>query len=551
MTSVTDPAAPAAAALAGHAPGLVDAYHAALPRALDSVGRKLLGAAWREDIGRARAMLAPARRYGFDRVDLPGPVRAWPHALLDRLGIDSPVLAEELVNACVNLAVAYARRPAIDAELRRRAVHAGVDDLYGLAATLPGDEQVVLFERLATEGHNLHPCGRTRLGWRVPDLLAHDLESPATEVGFVAVREDLHIGDDVGRLLSAGYPALPAAPTGYRVQPVHAWQLDSVLPDRYPELFADRSLLALPGARLSAAPTTALRTVLLEPDAAGVRRYLKLSLDIQVTSTRRSISIASTRNGPAISALLHRLTEAEPDLLLMPETAGAAAALGGGRDRDLSVIVRGGLTEALRPGEVAVPGPALVATSPVSGRSVLGEALARSGTDPLDFLTRYARLLLHPLLRLAAAGVGFEAHLQNSIPIFRDGLPSRIAFRDFAGLRLHLPRLAQAPGGAPRLWPGSAVGTGDLDVMRAKLGYTAVQAHLGELVLHLGDRYGVAERDAWRAVRAVLAEPCPGAQPQDIAFLTAPTVPHKALTRMRLAGKGDYYVPVHNPLHGV
>lgn len=550
MTSVTDLAAPAAAALAGHAPELVDGYHAALPRALDTVGRKLLGAAWREDIGRARALLAPVRRYGFDRVELPGPVRAWPHALLDRLGIDSPVLADELVNACVNLAVAYARRPAIDADLRHRAAHAGVDDLYGLAATLPGDEQVVLFERLATEGHNLHPCGRTRLGWRVPDLLAHDLESPGTGVGFVAVREDLHIGDDIGRLLSAAYPGLPAAPDGYRVQPVHAWQLESVLPDRYAGLFADRSLIALPGARLSAVPTTALRTVLLEPDAAGVRHYLKLSLDIQVTSTRRTISIASTRNGPAISALLHRLTEAEPDLLLMPETAGAAAALGGGRDRDLSVIVRGGLTEALRPGEVAVPGPALVVTSPVSGRSVLTEAVARAGIDPLDFLTRYARLLLPPLLRLAAAGVGLEAHLQNSIPIFRDGVPSRIAFRDFAGLRLHLPRLARVPGGAPGLWPGSAVVTDDVDVMRSKLGYTAVQAHLGELVLHLGDRYRVAERDAWRAVRGVLDETCTGAQPPDVAFLTAPTVPHKALTRMRLAGNGDCYVPVHNPLHG-
>src|SRR5215475_6598817 len=146
MTSITDPAAPAAAALAGHAPELVDGYHAALPRAVDTVGRKLLGAAWREDIGRARAVLAPLRRYGFDRVDLPGPVRAWPHALLDRLGLDSPVLADELVNACVNLAVAYARRPAIDADLRQRADRASVDDLYGLAATLPGDEQVVLYE---------------------------------------------------------------------------------------------------------------------------------------------------------------------------------------------------------------------------------------------------------------------------------------------------------------------------------------------------------------------------------------------------------------------
>jgi siderophore synthetase component len=334
---------------------------------------------------------------------------------------------------------------------------------------------------------------------------------------------------------------------------VHDWQLATVLPDRYPDLFADRALVAMPDAHLSAEPTTALRTVLLEPDAAGVRRYLKLSLDIQVTSTRRTISVASTRNGPAISALLEAALEGDPAVLLMPETAGAAVPARTGRDRDLSVIVRGGLSAALRPGEVAVPGPALVATSPVTGRTVLDEALARSGADPLDFLSGYARLLLPSLLRLAATGVGLEAHLQNSIPIFVDGVPRRIAFRDFAGLRLHLPRLARSPGGAPSLWPGSVVGTDDVDVMLAKLGYTAVQAHLGELVVHLCDEYGMAGRDAWRVVRAVLTEALDDGRvrPGDVAFLTAPTVPHKALTRMRLTPDGDLYVPVQNPLHGV
>jgi siderophore synthetase component len=551
MTATTDPAGLAAADLAGHAPQLVAGFHAALPRAVDSVGRKLLGAAWREDIGQARATLRPARRYGFDRVAVPGPVHAWPAPLLRHLGVDSPGLAGELSDACVNLAVAYARRPAIDAGLCAAADAAGVPDLYGLAAGLPGDDQLALFERLATEGHNLHPCGRTRLGWRVPDVLAHDLESPATGVRFVAVRHDLHAGEDVGQLLRDRYPRLPAPPSGYRLHPVHAWQYGAVLADRYPQLFAERILVALPDAALAAVPTSSLRTVLLEPDATGARPHLKLSLDIQVTSTRRSISVASTRNGPVISALLLRLLDGEESVLLMPETAGAAVPAAG---RDAAVIVRGGLAGLLRPGEVAVPGSALVVTSPITGRSVLAEALDRSGAGPLDFLAGYARLLLPPLLRLAAAGVGLEAHLQNSIPVLRDGVPVRIAFRDFAGLRLHLPRLAaRAPGGTPRLWPGSVVGTDDVDVMLAKLGYTAVQAHLGELVVHLCDGYQVAERDAWRAVRGVLEEARGSGrvEPGDVAFLTAPTVPHKALTRMRLSGDGDCYVPVHNPLHGV
>ena len=54
-------------------------------------------------------------------------------------------------------------------------------------------------------------------------------------------------------------------------------------------------------------------------------------------------------------------------------------------------------------------------------------------------------------------------------------------------------------------------------------------------------------RAAWHEVRRVLDRSA--ADPADHAFLTAPRVPHKALVRMRLAGDGDLYVPVHNPLH--
>ncbi len=550
MTSTTDPSTLAAAELAAHAPHLLDGFHAALPRAADVVTRRLLAAAWREDLGRARHVLRPARRHGFDRVELAGPVPASPAAALDELGVPGGVLAAELADAERNLALGYARRAGIDADLRARAAAAGSADLYGLAATLDADDQVILYERLSTEGHNLHPCGRTRLGWRIPDLLAHDQESPSTRVGFVAVRAGRHLGDDLGTLLRDGYPWLPTPPPGYRLQPVHAWQLESVLPDRYADLFAARDLIPVDGAAtLRAVPTTALRTVLLDPDRHGTRRYLKLSLDIQVTSTRRTISVASTRNGPAISALLHRLLAAEPGVLLLPEVAGAAVTASGGRSRDLSAIVRGGLTGTLVPGEVAIPGSALSAASPVTGRSVLSELLARARLRPLEFLDRYARVLLPPLLRLAAAGVGLEAHLQNSIPTFVDGVPHRVAFRDFAGLRLHLPRLA----GAPRLWPGSVVGTPEVDVMRAKLGYTAFQAHLGELVAHLAATAALDEAQAWRAVRRVLDEA--RANPGDHAFFTAPRMPHKALVRMRLADTGtgrggaDAYVPVDNPLH--
>jgi siderophore synthetase component len=534
------------AGLAEAAPDLVDSFLDAVPGATDIVSRRLLGAMYREDIAGTRADWRwPVVRHGFDRVELTGPVDVAANRLLACVGGTGP-LEWELADATANLALALARRERVAVSVRAL----GAPDTLELAAGMPADEQAVFFERLATEGHNLHPCGRTRLGWSTTDCLAHDLESGRTEVGFVAVRRDLHLGDDVGAVLGVEHP-------GYVTQPVHAWQLSTVVRERYADLIASAALIPL-DVTLGAAPTAALRTVLLD----GQPRYLKLSLDILVTSTRRTISVASTRNGPAISALLERLFADEPRLVLLPELAGAAMT----GSRDLAAIVRGGLSGRLEPGEVAVPAGALAAASPVTRQTVLGEVVARyAGTRgysdrtvaALAFLDEYARLLLPPLLRLATGyGIGFEAHLQNCVPTFVDGVPHRLVLRDLAGLRILLPRLA-ARGARLDLWPGSVVGTGDPDVMRAKLGYTALQAHLGEIVVRLVDGYRLSEVDAWRSVRAVVDEVYAGlrADPRlaadardDHAFLTAPTVPHKALVRMRLAGAVDMYVPVSNPL---
>ncbi|WP_433290946.1 IucA/IucC family protein [Actinoplanes sp. CA-030573] len=476
------------AALAVHAPELVDGFLTALPAAADTVGRRLRGALVREGI----RDMGPGPMHAFGRIEYASSGVGDPVELLD--GIDAPGFAAELRNAVLNLAIAMAR-PA-----------AAVGD--------GPDWQAIGLERLAVAGHNLHPCGRTRLGWDTGDVLEHDLEAPMTRLGFVAVRDELHLGDDV-------FPAM-AAPAGYRVQPVHVWQRDMVLPARYGDLLADGSLRIL-DEEIPAVPTAALRTLWLP----SLGEYLKVSLDIQVTSTRRSISVASTRNGPAVSQLLHRLVE-DDRLLLMAETAGAAVPVGSGRD--LSAIRRDGLAGRLEPGERVIPGGALP--------FLLDELVTG---DPAEWLRAYAQLLLPPLMKLTAQGVALEAHLQNCLPTFVGGRPHRLALRDFAGLRLHRPRLAAA-GHDIALWPGSVVGTDDLDVFRAKIGYTLFQAHLGEIVLRLD----IDEDHGWKIIRSVLDACCSG---DDHAAFTAPLVPHKALVRMRLAGEGDIYIPVRNPLH--
>jgi siderophore synthetase component len=501
------------AALAVHAPHLTDPFVGNLPIAADTVGRRLRAALVREDL---TPETPGGRRHAFHRVEYPDAGVADPVELLT--GIDTTgTFAAEIRNAVINLAIALAR--------------AG----HNLPDSDDPDTTAIRLERLAVAGHNLHPCGRTRLGWDTTDVLAHDLEAGHTRIHFIAVRDDTHLGDDLGALLRTGFDK-----PGYRLQPVHAWQADTVR-TRYADLYTDGTLHHVDG-HLDAIPTAALRTLLLPGG-----RYLKLSLDIQVTSTRRSISVASTRNGPALSALLNRLIDDDPDghrLILMTEPAGAAVPAGTGRD--LSAITRTGLTGRLQPGEKAIPGGAL----PL----LLTDLVNQAGGNPATWLTDYTRLLLPPLLRLLTHGIALEAHLQNCLPTFLDGHPHRLALRDLAGLRLHQHRLHQA-GHTLDLWPGSVITTTDTETLRAKLGYTALQAHLGELVIRLADTHNLDEQRAWRLIRTVVDDTYDTLGTHhhaaaDHSWLTAKTVPHKALVRMRLAGAGDIHIPVSNPLHG-
>jgi siderophore synthetase component len=551
------------------APDLCSGFRAHLPRAADVVSRRLLGAAYREGLLDPTGRPTNRRTHGFGRIEIEENIDADPAELLLSMVDNAEPVAAELSDAVVNLAIAYTRHDHIAAELRRQAAASGAVDTLDLAKDLDADAQCAFFERLATEGHNLHPCARTRLGWSVPDLLAHDVESARTEIRVIGVRRELHVGDDLTHHL--GHDAVSSSgldPGRYALSPVHAWQLEAVIRRRYADLLADRTLVPVDGLGLPATPTAALRTLLLPP-TAGDGRYLKLSLDIQVTSTRRTISVASTRNGPALSALLGRLLTGDGSpVLLLAEVAGSAV-VAGDRCRDLAAIVRKGLTGRLAPGEMPVPGSALYAVSPLTGTTIVaeivdryartrrrdGRSFADRGAAALAFFEDYARLVLPSVLTLATRhGIGLEAHLQNCVPTFIDGVPCRLALRDFAGLRLYPPRLRHRLD----LWPGSIIVTDSLDTMRAKLAYTALQAHLGELVVRLVASHGLDERAAWLAVRAIVdsmlrsegpRSRAAGAAQSDHAFLTARTVPHKALLRMRLnPAAGDIYVPVENPL---
>jgi D-ornithine---citrate ligase len=498
-----------------------------------SLSAQITAAAWREDLNGSRSRPAPAPEGAFNQLEPDHGTDEDPVKTLETiLGTAVPEhLAAELESAHTGLAYARARAAARHRHYAALAARTGAPTLAHLiaACTRDVDTTARLLETLATDGHQLHPCARTRLGWSHADRERYDLETPRP----IGVR----LIADRARVLSRSgadfreHPMLAGLDLPDPVLPVHPWQLEHRILPRYGDLF-DTGRLTLLEEVVPAWPTAAIRTL------AGHRApgYLKLALGIHITSTRRDISPATARLAPLLSAHLRTLTDG-PAHAFASDVAGAW--LEGARD--LTAIARSPLAEATPPGTVCVPATALAATSPVTGASLAAEYADWSG-DPQTWIREYADLFVRPVLAKAAMGIGLEAHLQNSLVAMRGPAPAAPVSRDLGGARIHTPSLPFALD----LPPDSPVNATDMDQVRSKVAYTLFQNHVAALVAVLARDCGIDAAAFWADLADRIAGLDLPAADRD-AYLS-PTMPTKALLTMRLHPGREIETPVDNPL---
>ncbi|MFB9662706.1 IucA/IucC family protein [Glycomyces mayteni] len=495
---------------------------------------QILAAAWREDLNGHRTGAAPVPEGPFNQLDYPdGGDDGDPVKTLEAI-LHAPVpahLAAELESAKRGRALAKTRAAAKRRHVAALAARVGAPSLAHLVAACGHgpDTAARLLETLATDGHQLHPCARTRLGWNRDDLERYDLETPRP------IRVRL-VADRAGVLERSGadfrtHPMLAGLDLSDPVVPVHPWQLEHRVLPRYADLFATGRLRVL-DQTLPAWPTAAIRTL------AGHRApgFLKLAVGIHITSTRRDISPATALLAPVLSAHLTAL-DAGGTHRLVPDLAGAWLP---GR-RDLTAIARAPLSTAAPAGTVCVPATALAAISPVTGVSMAAEYAHWHG-DPAAWLRAYADLFVPPVLAKAAMGIGLEAHLQNSLVAMDGPVPVAAVSRDLGGARLHLPTVpfdVTLPEGSP-------VNAASMDQVRAKVAYTLFQNHLAALVAALARDCGLDAGAFWADLAdRIAALDLPAA---DRDCYLAPHLPTKALLSMRLHPGTEVEALVDNPL---
>jgi siderophore synthetase component len=509
---------------------------------------------------------------------------------------------QELENGTSNYALALAGAKIRRRELVRLAEEAGIHtSLEWVSSRTEADYEfspLAFYEQWVVEGHPLHPGAKTRFGLETGDVLRYSPEWGATpQAALVAVARDvcrtyLLDGHGAAAILCEEYPRLVSAAeqclvrlgldaTDYELIPVHPWQFDQTLPALYRDAIGKRQIVPLPEVRIPTRALVSFRSLAPIAGRQANKHHIKTAINVQTTSAVRTVSPQSAENGPILSRMLRAIQERECGfngrLVCLEERAGvhyqpSDPSLSADEcwklQANLAAILRENPERHVKPGEIPMVAAALLAQSPISGKLIVRELIdaltANHGINDLQqaavtFIRRYAETALPGLLTLSVRyGIALEAHMQNSVSVFRNGELVRLIVRDYGGVRIFRERLSRH-GFTASFAPGSSIVTDNVDQMRSIISYSVMQNHVAELIASIVRATGVEEAALWQPVIAVCREvfrrlkqdpDISGQAMEDEEALFAPEIGLKALTTMRLRGDAtDYaYRNVPNPL---
>lgn len=358
----------------------------------------------------------------------------------------------------------------------------------------------------------------------------------------------------------------------YLLVPVHPWQWQQRVAMLFHSELAGGDIVVLGQGQDSYRAQQSIRT--LANYSAPDKAYVKLSLSITNTSTSRILAAHTLMNGPIIADWLHGLIEKDDyakqlDFVILGEVLGVsfnydqlpehrkAKAYG-----TLGAIWRESLHGYLREGEAAVPFNGLCHIDE-SGRPLIDPWIQRHGV--LLWTQQLLQASVTPIIHmLFAHGIGMESHAQNIMLIHRDGMPARIALKDFHDGVRYSPRHLAQPELAPDLVPvpasharinrNSFILTDDLDAVRDFTCDAFFFICMAETAIFLARHYGLPEQDFWSMTARVVHQ-YQQRHPQHAerfrAFdVFAPTFQVEELTKRRLLGDSEpRFRQVPNPLH--
>ncbi|ASS74025.1 siderophore biosynthesis protein [Tumebacillus algifaecis] len=391
------------------------------------------------------------------------------------------------------------------------------------------------------DGHPYHPSYKSRIGFDfadnyqygpefTPDLYPIWVAAHKSATRF-SISKELHypafleaeLGSETWQGFTEQVRAAGQSVDDYYFLPVHPWQWQKQVVTAWIDDLRAKRLIVLGPAKDAYRPQQSIRT--LANHSAPHRSYIKLSMSLINTSTTRVLAPHTVQNAALVSDWLKRL--ALDDAFLRDElrTIMLGEVMGISYDPPvksdllhaktygiLGCIWRESLHRHLLPGEAAIPFNALTALD-LDGRPLIEPWVKQYGAEA--WLRQLFTISVLPLAHfLYAHGIALETHAQNAILVHEQGLPSRLALKDFHdGIRFskallgkpnELPALHRTPEAHTRINVNSFIETEDLGQVRDFMHDAFFFINIGELALVIDEFYGVEETDFWRLVREVL-----------------------------------------------
>lgn len=390
-------------------------------------------------------------------------------------------------------------------------------------------------EARLTDGHPYHPSYKSRLGFTLDDngTYAPEIASAVAPL-LLAVRRDRSrwavsatinqehaacalLGDTDWQCFRDELSRRGLRPEDYLPLPVHPWQWEEVILPTFHQALARRELLPIGPLTERYLPQQSIRTLGNLDDRNGLS--LKLSMNLVNTSTSRVLAPHTVQNAAVISdwllALVERTDWPAPMVrpVLLREVAGVsftALAPAHGQYGALACIWRESVHQHLQPGEAAAPMTALLHVD-ADGRPFVDQWVKRYGPEP--WLKRLVERAWLPVLHLLwQHGTALESHAQNMILLHEDGLPARVALKDFHdGVRFcktllfgPAPALIAPPPEHARVNPNSFLETDDAGELRDFTFDALFFVNLAELAWLFQRFYDMTEARFWQITREML-----------------------------------------------
>jgi siderophore synthetase component len=504
-------------------------------------------------------------------------------------------LIRDVEDSMRNDVMARRHREDWSAELRGKVAEAGAQGFLAyLEKSLPSHLAAMTLDQWgALEGHPFYPTWKAK-----PDLSPEDVAALSPEFGarvrvrITALRKEWsyvekmpHVGS-YSEWFSQNFPELwrdwaeglnerGKSPEDWLPLPVHIWHLDNFVRREFASEITS-GVFDPDGPEVVTLPSMSFRTMLL--DTQEPRPFIKLPVAIWMTSELRTLQAKSIHMGPRLSILISDILSKERDLCerleIFTEELGAILHHPVTGDehpgRFLSVVYRNSDALARNDGLLPVTVAALLTASPVDGRPLICELIARNGDEGeaalSAFFRAYVGTVIGPTLAMYLLyGIAFEAHQQNSTILFDEsGRPRKLLIRDFGDGRSFAPLFKER---GHHLKPFTRTGIlpttfdDDISLVRSFVIDACFVCHLHEVALCLDEHYTLSGTSLWRILREEVEAVFDALRPRMLSdafwleerktFLEKPW-PSRSVLRMHLERYRDYRVEheLPNPMAG-